>query len=148
MRECLLLPTADALPGVFALRWDLRAVLPATDALSELPAVRRHLRAILSAADALPLHAHRAARMLRAAPVRRSVAGHPESLGPRIHIEARQGTRLRVSEECASTRAESGFLACASGFNAEKRLKTLRIASERSAVLAAFRRDVFPSRGA
>ena len=64
MHECLLLPEADALPGLSALRRHLRALLLQADALSDLPALRRHLRALLLQADALFLHAHRAALLL------------------------------------------------------------------------------------
>ena len=43
----------------------------------------------------------------------RNLNGYPGSLRPEIGIEARRGTRLRVSEE---PNAGSGFLACALGF--------------------------------
>ena len=61
MHGRLLLPEADALPGVSALRRNLRTLLLQADAVLDLPALRRRMRALLLQADALFLHAHRAA---------------------------------------------------------------------------------------
>ena len=75
----VLLPEADALPGVSSLRRDLFALLLQADALPELSSLRRDLRALLLQADALFLHAHRPARVLRDAAVRRPLNGRTAS---------------------------------------------------------------------
>ena len=53
LHVCLLLPKADALHHLPAVRWDLRSLLLQADALHHLSAVRRHLRALLLQADAV-----------------------------------------------------------------------------------------------
>ena len=48
---------------------------------------------------------------------RNLLRGYLESFRRKTSIEARRGTRVRVSEECAPTSEKSQFLACTSGFD-------------------------------
>jgi len=74
MHKRPLLPEADALPGVSSLQWHLRALLLQADASSDLPAMRWYMRALLLQTHALSLHAHRPARILPDALLRRPVS--------------------------------------------------------------------------